>query len=163
MNYQVPSHHTEIFEEAIQFYLKKTLDISQVGSSIEQFFHDKLLVSRVIQKGLSFTFFEKIQTLLSFTESDWADYLNISQKTLQRHKKAEGFVFKSIHSEKILEMVELVNRGESVFGSSEKFSLWLHTPSLAIGGKKPLDLLKDSYGKALVMEELNRIEHGIFA
>jgi hypothetical protein len=70
MNYQVPSHHTEIFEEAMQAYLINTLDISQVGSSIEQFFHDKLLVSRVIQKGLSFTFFEKIQTLLSFTESD---------------------------------------------------------------------------------------------
>jgi D-alanyl-lipoteichoic acid acyltransferase DltB (MBOAT superfamily) len=70
MNYQVPSHHTEIFEEAMQVYLINTLDISQVGSSIEQFFHDKLLVSRVIQKGLSFTFFEKIQTLLSFTESD---------------------------------------------------------------------------------------------
>ncbi len=163
MSYSISTPKSEIFEEAMQVYLKNSFDITKIGSSIEHFFHDKLLVSRVIQKGLSFAFFEKIQNLLSFTESDWADYLNISQKTLQRHKKAKGFVFKSIHSEKILEMVELVSRGESVFGSSEKFSIWLHSPSLAVGGKKPFELIKDSYGRSLILEELNRIEHGIFA
>jgi putative toxin-antitoxin system antitoxin component (TIGR02293 family) len=162
MNYSI-SYQPEVFEEAMQLYLKKSLDLNLAPSSIEKFFHDKLLVSKVIQKGLSFSFFEKIQNILSFNESDWAKYLNISQKTLQRHKKAKNYTFKSLHSEKILEMIELVNRGESVFGSSEKFNLWMHSPTIALGGKKPFDLIKDSYGRALILEELNRIEHGIFA
>lgn len=163
MDYSKSTYQPEVFEEAIQVYLKKSLDISLVTSSVKQFFHDKLLVSKVIQKGLSFSFFEKIQNLLSFSESDWAEYLNISQKTLQRHKKAKDYIFKPLHSEKILEMVELVNRGEAVFGSSEKFNHWMRSPSIALGSNKPFDLIKDSYGRALIIEELHRIEHGIFA
>jgi uncharacterized protein (DUF2384 family) len=31
-----------------------------------------------------------------------------------------------------------------------------------MGDLKPAELLKDSYGKEMVMAELNRIEHGIF-
>ncbi|HKK40574.1 MAG TPA: antitoxin Xre/MbcA/ParS toxin-binding domain-containing protein [Cryomorphaceae bacterium] len=163
MAYAESTYQPEVFEEAMQVYLKKSLDVRLAPPSIETFFHDKLLVSKVIQKGLTFTFFEKIQNLLSFDESDWADYLNISQKTMQRHKKANDYTFKPLHSEKILEIVELVNRGEAVFGSSEKFNHWMRSPTMALVGNKPFDLIKDSYGRALILEELNRIEHGIFA
>ncbi|MCC6451300.1 MAG: DUF2384 domain-containing protein, partial [Acidobacteria bacterium] len=31
----------------------------------------------------------------------------------------------------------------------------------ALGNVKPVELLRDSYGKELVMGELNRIAHGI--
>ena len=163
MDYSINTYQPEVFEEALQVYLKKSMNINPAASSIEQFFHDKLLVSKVIQRGLSYSFFEKIQNILSFKESDWADYLNISQKTLQRHKKAKDYTFKSLHSEKILEMIELVNRGEEVFGSSEKFNHWMRSPSIALAGNKPFDLIKDSYGRALILEELNRIDHGIFS
>jgi uncharacterized protein (DUF2384 family) len=37
----------------------------------------------------------------------------------------------------------------------------LETPSYALGGMKPMDMLRDSYGKELVMGELTRINHGI--
>ena len=49
-----------------------------------------------------------------------------------------------------------------MFDSTEQFYLWLNTPSYALGNLKPAELLKDSYGKELVMGELNRIEQGIF-
>ena len=163
MNYSIPPTSSQKVEEALQVYLKKSFASSQVSASLEAFFHDKLYVSKVIEKGLSFGFFQKIQDLLSFTEKDWAEYLNISTKSLQRHRKEKNYFFKPLHSEKILEIVELVHRGESVFGSSEKFHTWLNTPSVALGGKKPFDLLKNSYGRSLLLDELNRIEHGIFA
>ncbi|MDO9038752.1 MAG: DUF2384 domain-containing protein [Lutibacter sp.] len=31
-----------------------------------------------------------------------------------------------------------------------------------MGNLKPIELLKDSYGKEMVMNELNRIDQGIF-
>jgi uncharacterized protein (DUF2384 family) len=41
--------------------------------------------------------------------------------------------------------------------------MWLETPNFALGNQKPFELLKDSYGKEMVMGELTRIDHGILA
>jgi uncharacterized protein (DUF2384 family) len=48
-----------------------------------------------------------------------------------------------------------------VFGGMDKFKLWLQTPNFALGKIKPIELLKDSYGKDLVVTELIHINHGI--
>jgi putative toxin-antitoxin system antitoxin component (TIGR02293 family) len=58
-------------------------------------------------------------------------------------------------------MEEVTNVGLSVFGDGERLKQWLETPSLALGGQKPIELLKDSYGKELVLSELTRINYGI--
>ena len=60
-------------------------------------------------------------------------------------------------------MAEVTKVGLDVFSSIEKFKLWLNTPSYALGKLKPIELLKDSYGKEMVISELNRINHGILA
>jgi uncharacterized protein (DUF2384 family) len=44
----------------------------------------------------------------------------------------------------------------------EKLGLWLNTPNFALGKLKPIELLKDSYGKEMVIGELVRVNHGIF-
>ena len=48
------------------------------------------------------------------------------------------------------------------FGDREKFKTWLLIPNYALGNAKPIDLLKDSYGKEMVVAELTRVAHGIF-
>ncbi len=68
-----------------------------------------------------------------------------------------------MHSEKIIEMAEVTQLGLEVFGSMEKLKLWLETPNFALGSLKPLELLKDSYGKEMVTEELTRINYGILS
>jgi len=35
-------------------------------------------------------------------------------------------------------------------------------PNFALGNTRPIDLLKDSYGKEMVVAELTRVAHGIF-
>lgn len=127
------------------------------------FFENKMLIIHAIRKGLPYSLFEEIQKVSPFSENDWAEFLAISVKTLQRNKKEDNFYFKPIHSEKIIELAEVTQFGKEVFDSTEKFYQWLKSPSHALGNLKPMELLKDSYGKELVMEELNRIEHGIFA
>ena len=57
----------------------------------------------------------------------------------------------------------MINVGNDIFGNSEKCNLWLETPNFALGNMKPLEMLKDSYGKELVLAELVRIEHGILS
>ncbi len=134
-----------------------------IHSTFKSFLQDKMLLIQSIRKGLSIAFFEAMAKRMPFTEREWADILNISQKSLQRYRAESGYVFKPIHSEKILQIAEVIEFGRQVFDTDEQLYLWLNTPSFALGNVKPAVLLRDAYGKELVMDELNRIEHGIFA
>ncbi len=127
------------------------------------FLNDKMLVIQAIRKGLPSRLFEKIKQVLPFTDVDWSSFLEVSAKTLQRYRQNPEKRFKPIHSEKIFELAEVSYFGREVFGSDQKFNHWLRTPSHALRGLQPIELLRDSYGKELVMDELNRIEHGVFA
>ncbi|WP_220275221.1 antitoxin Xre/MbcA/ParS toxin-binding domain-containing protein [Emticicia sp. BO119] len=127
----------------------------------EDFLSDKMLIIFAIRTGIPYSLFDLIQDYTPLTENDWADFLDISTKSLHRYKSAENYSFKSIHSEKIIEVAEVTKMGLEVFGNMEKLRLWLNTPNYALGSLKPIELLKDSYGKDLVMSELIHINHGI--
>lgn len=137
--------------------------IVESKGSLNRLFSNKILLVSVIRQGIPYSLFELVKKLGPFTEPQWCEYLNLSLKTLQRYKAENEHLFKPIHTEKILEMAEVVLFGQEVFDSNEQFSIWLHTPSFALSNMKPIELLKDSYGKELVMDELNRIDQGIFA
>src|ERR1700761_8655406 len=126
------------------------------------FLSNKMLMMLMIREGISYSLFDLIQYTTPFSESDWADILDISTKSLQRYKQTSK-QFKSIQSEKIIEMAEVTNMGLDVFGDMDKFKLWLDTPNFALGSLKPIELLKDSYGKEMVIGELYKINHGILA
>ncbi len=154
--------------EAISVYARKInttspFKINSDKTSYGDFFKNKMLIINTIRQGLPYDLFLKIKDITPFTEDDWADYLNVSKKTLQRNSAIENYFFKPIHSEKIIELAEVTNFGLEVFDTIEQFYLWLNTPSFALGNLKPAELLKDSYGKELVLDELNRIDQGIFA
>ncbi len=57
---------------------------------------------------------------------------------------------------------ELTKIGLDVFGNKNKLKLWLNTPNYALGALKPVELLNDPNGKELVLNELTRINYGIF-
>ncbi|MEC3881368.1 type II RES/Xre toxin-antitoxin system antitoxin [Parapedobacter sp. 10938] len=124
-------------------------------------FTDRLMMTTVVQSGISYRFFEMIQRITPFTENEWAVFLELSTKTLTRYKM-ENRYFKTLHSEKIMELAEVTREGLEMFGDAELFKQWLHTANYALGNKKPMELLKDSYGKELVLKELTHINHGIF-
>lgn len=125
------------------------------------FLEDKMLIINAIRSGIPYSLFEAIQEHSPFSETDWASFLDISTKSLQRYKISQDHLFKSIHSEKIIEMAEVTKLGLSVFGDMKKFKLWLNTPCFALGSEKPINFLHDSYGKEMIMAELNHINYGI--
>ena len=154
-----------VLNEAVATYVTK--DIKPLfdfeNFSFSDFINDKILVIKSIRVGLSYQLFKTVMLFSPFSEEEWAEYLNISSKSLQRYRKTKDFHFKPIHSEKILEIAEVTAFGKEVFDNNVQFYDWLNTPSIALNQLTPAELLKDSYGKELVMAELNRIDHGIFA
>jgi len=165
MKTQAKDYETKLDEGISAFVNENNLmysaKVNETKISYAQFLDDKMLIINAIRAGLPYSIFEMISKTIPFTESDWADFLDISVKSLQRYKVATHHRFKSIHSEKIIEVAEVTQLGLNVFGNADKFKLWLTTPNYALGKLKPIDLLKDSYGKELVVNELIQINHGI--
>lgn len=132
------------------------------GIRAAQFFSDRMLLVELIRKGIPTSLFLMIKDLAPFSDEEWSDFLDISLKSLQRYKKEPDYLFKSIHSEKIIKLAEVTVMGLEVFDSAADFGAWLNAASPALRGKMPLELLKDSYGQELVIQELHGIDQGIF-
>jgi putative toxin-antitoxin system antitoxin component (TIGR02293 family) len=162
MNYSFSNQASTAVNEAAAAYLNASGSKGH-GYTFIDFLQDKMLVVHSIQRGITQAFFEAIKSRMPFSDQEWADFFNISLKSLQRYKNDKNHVYKPILSEKIIQTAEVVEEGRRVFGSDEKFFRWLDTPSFALGGVKPKELLRDAYGQSLVMAELNAIDHGIFA
>ncbi len=109
---------------------------------------------------------------------EWTDYLEliprygwVSKKYLKRlnskshFDKKEGRDNSTKQKDKVSQTnsldEEINNLGIEVFGDLEKFKLWLNTPNISLGNTTPLELLKKSYGKEIVVGELTRINYGI--
>lgn len=128
--------------------------------SYTDFLSNRLAIILVIREGVPYSLFNLIRNQAPFSENDWSIFLDISAKSLHRYKQTLRH-FKPLQSEKIIEMAEVTNIGLDTFGDMDKFKLWLDTPNFSLGGLKPMELLKDSYGKEMVVGELTRINHGI--
>jgi putative toxin-antitoxin system antitoxin component (TIGR02293 family) len=97
-----------------------------------------------------------------FNVSEWAQFLHISERTIQRLSK-ENRSFDMHQSERIIQIMILHHLGVEVFGSSEKFNTWMRTENPALGKIMPKQLLDSAFGIDMVKDELLRIEHGVLA
>jgi putative toxin-antitoxin system antitoxin component (TIGR02293 family) len=140
--------------------IDKKFLVSGTDITYDDFLSNKLLMIYIIRQGVPYSLFNLIQDYTPFSDTDWSNFLDISTKSLQRYKQSSRD-FRPIQSEKIIEMAEVANMGMDVFGNMEKFKLWADTPNFSLGNLPPIELLKDSYGKEMVISELTRINHGI--
>lgn len=161
-------NHRAQLDKAIKVYVSKVeresgYKLINKNISYSDFLKNKMLLVYAIREGVSFELFSLIKDVTPFNDDDWASFLGISTKSLQRGKAKEEYVFKPIQSEKIFELAEVTSLGLEVFDTQSAFYAWLKTPSFALGNLMPIELLKDSYGKEMVINELHKIDYGIFA
>jgi putative toxin-antitoxin system antitoxin component (TIGR02293 family) len=113
-------------------------------------------------KGIPFSVFSQLAAKLPFTLAQWADFLRISKRTLERIRE-EKKIINPPCAEQIIRIVMLYNYGVDVFGNKKNFDHWLTLESIPLGYIRPIDLLNNSYGIEAIRGELGRIEHGILA
>lgn len=145
---------------------KKGLDRHSKNDSIFSYksADDKnvLAIIDAVRTGISFNEFEKIVGNAPFSLAEWANYLQLSERTIQRNQK-EKKSFQPIQTEKIIELIMLYEYGVDVFGDKDNFNVWLKSKSIALGGRTPKELLDTKFGVGMVKDELGRIEHGVLA
>lgn len=92
---------------------------------------------------------------------EMAGIVRTSDRTLRRYSANQKL--NAEQSERVIELAKVYSRGEEVFGSIDAFREWMNGTVLALGNKKPKEFLDTSLGIEMLMDELGRIEHGIFA
>ncbi|MEO8960450.1 MAG: antitoxin Xre-like helix-turn-helix domain-containing protein [Ginsengibacter sp.] len=113
-------------------------------------------------KDFTFDDFKKIAGKVDFTQKEWADVLHISERTLQRYGNDNGS-FNTGVIDRIIQINKVLQRGKEVFGSYEKFNLWLRGDPYMLEGRLSLHSLASIEGINNVLTQVGRIEHGIFA
>ncbi len=93
------------------------------------------------------------QSVQSLAKVIPASYSSLSKKEIYNQET----------SERILEIVRVYACGQEVFGSIEKFNDWMFKKSVIFDQQRPFDLLDTSFGIELVLQEIGRIDHGVFA
>jgi putative toxin-antitoxin system antitoxin component (TIGR02293 family) len=112
------------------------------------------------EKGLSKVAASRLAKHLAIGLKGIAPLLSINERTIQRYSAQK--VFGRAVSERIIRIALVVAKGEEVFGE-DPFRVWLKETNKALGGKTPLSLLASDFGIDMVLDELNRIEHGIIS
>jgi putative toxin-antitoxin system antitoxin component (TIGR02293 family) len=118
-------------------------------------------IIKLARQGFSKKVLLSLANKISITLQELANIIHISERTLQRYD--DDAIIKTEYAEKAVELARLYTRGEEVFGSMDKFKLWVKYPNFVFNGEAPVSLLDTSAGFDMVFKELGRIEHGIFA
>lgn len=114
-------------------------------------------------KGLSAQVFLDIVNISGFEKKFLAEMIfNMSVKTMVRYQK-DNKKLNPRTSEIALKFINLIKKGEEIFGSITSFNSWLNKPAFGLGNALPISLLNTHTGMDLIEEELLRIEYGALA
>lgn len=116
----------------------------------------------IVKEGLPMESVAFLQSNFGFTNKEMSHILAISESTYQRRIRAKERMTQD-ETEKAISLSELYAKGVDVFRSASDFDNWLQTNIPAMGNQRPTDMLDSMIGRQHVMDELNRIVHGIFS
>ncbi len=166
MTEDIPQYNNQL-NEAVATYVNRmetqsNLTVAHKNITYDGLLSDRMLLIKAITAGVPMSIFNLVRKEALFSDEEWASFLDISKRSLDRFKLEENHIFKASHSEKIFELAEVTRLGKSVFDTFHNFYDWLLVPNFALGNHKPIGLLSNSYGKELVLNELHFIDQGIF-
>lgn len=143
------------------------MQLSQVGRILggEKILGKKLESKMdLIELGIAGVTKNAVSHLANYLSLSWkqvADLLPVTERTLQRYSLNQHF--NPAVSEQVLHIAEVLAKGVEIFQEKRKFLLWLNAPHKVFSGKTPYVMLASRFGTELVLEELGRIEFGVYS
>jgi reverse gyrase len=71
-------------KEIASFFKTSNISVRNKQVTYEKFLEDKMLIIFAIRTGIPYSLFDLIQNYTPFSENDWANFLDISTKSLQK-------------------------------------------------------------------------------
>jgi len=82
--------------------------------------------------------------------------------TLERRAKKGRFTTQE--SDRLYRLAQVFEAVQSLFeGDTEAARRWLYEPAKALGGRRPIDMIKTSAEARMVLDLIGQIEHGVVA
>ena len=115
-----------------------------------------------LRKGFPTRSLDAVAKELGMPSAAVGALLGIPSRTLARRMQ-EKATFTTDESQRVFRLSRVLSLATSALGSLEKARRWLKSPSRVLGGEIPVQLLDTDVGAEAVIEEIGRIEHGVFA
>ncbi|MBO0947803.1 type II RES/Xre toxin-antitoxin system antitoxin [Fibrella forsythiae] len=116
----------------------------------------------IVKEGIPMKSAAFLQSSFGFTNKQMSHILAISESTYQRQIRTKTRLT-SDETEKAISLSELYVKGVDVFRNQAGFNSWLQTRRPAMNNQRPTDVLDSVIGRQHVMDELNRVLHGVFS
>lgn len=141
--------------------LQDMIEVLGGGKAFHRNLRNRIDLIELGKIGLTKATLLHLADYLGLTLSQMANLLPITERTIQRYSDDQHF--SSSVSEHILQIAECAAVGIRVFEDKGKFLAWLRHPNKALGQKTPMSLLSSRFGSEMVLDELGRIEYGVFS
>ena len=105
--------------------------------------------------------FEALSKKLLFSQSEWADILHISDRTLQRYIKDKK-PFEGLHAEHLQQLDNMANLALDIFIKPDKVKSWLMSSKQVLQHTLNFASLKSFWGVKLISNELGRMAYGVY-
>ena len=147
-------------EEAAVHYESMRVILGGNKSVLKPILGDADLVD-LSRNGVRKSSLKSLSSYLGITMEALSGILHSSHRNIQRKDDKELLdVYKS---EQAIEIAQVISKCLDIFGTKENMQQWLSSPVIALGGKKPIDLLDTSFGIRMIFTVLSRLEHGVYS
>lgn len=142
----------------MQKYPQHKLKIPKVEEPLPQYLPVK---KQLAVADYSYKKLKKITELVPFTQSEWANMLHLSERTLQRYAKNNSS-FEGIYTDRILLLQEMIQLGLETFTDAEAFYRWLKKDKSILGQTLNFQSLYSDRGIQEVIDQITRIQYGVY-
>jgi len=115
----------------------------------------------VIVADYTYKKLKKVADLVPFTQSEWANMIHLSERTLQRYAKSNSS-FEGIYTDRILLLQEMIELGLETFTDAGAFYRWLKKEKQVLGQSLNFESLYSDRGIQEVIDQISRIQYGVY-
>lgn len=136
-------------------------------STISQTLHTKRPLEssfdlvKLAREGLTTTSINSLLEALEISVDEIVTLLPISRRTLERYESDRKLSPEL--SDRLIQIARVYSRTLEVFGDRQSALGWLKSPCKAFGDTIPLSYLDLASGFEIVMDELGRIDYGVYS
>jgi putative toxin-antitoxin system antitoxin component (TIGR02293 family) len=158
--YSKPGQSISIMEEPLLQY--KTMQVILGGNKLlpKAITGDADLIN-LSRSGVKKSSLKSLSNYLGISMDKMSSLMHSSHRNIQR--KDDNELLDVYKSEQVIEVAQVVSKALDIFGSKENMQQWLHSDIIALGNKKPIDLLDTSFGIRMIYKVLGRLEHGVYS
>jgi putative toxin-antitoxin system antitoxin component (TIGR02293 family) len=151
---------SSMVQEAAVHYDTMRVILGGNKSVLKPIFGDADLVD-LSRNGVRKSSLRSLSDYLGITMEALSGILHTSHRNIQR--KDDNELLDVYKSEQAIEIAQVISKCLDIFGTKENMQQWLSSSVIALGGKKPIDLLDTSFGIRMINTVLSRLEHGVYS